>query len=105
MDDKILKLEIANYLAKLKKSYLSNPSYSEQDFKTDFSILNELAFQNILVSLFEIKPPSSKITSNEQLAQYLTTFSSQELNNISTSAIDEIFSGYLKASKFQDQYN
>ena len=94
--DNNLKLEISQRLYALKAEYMKDGKFSEADLQKDLDDLNSLVNMQALGKLFELKPPSEMLKSEEEIAQYIdANFDKEELRSVIYSAADEVFSGWL----------
>lgn len=97
MDDSTLKLELSRFMAKLKADYTKSGKYNTADFDHDMEQLNQLAFMQMITNLAQLKPPAGKLETEQQLNDYLKSFSQDELQKALNDAANEIFGGYMES--------
>lgn len=94
--DNVLKLEISQKLNALKAEYTNGGQFSQDDLQKDLDDLNNLVHIEVLDRMFDLKPPPAKLNSEKEVADYIdANFSKDEIQTITYSAAEEIFSGWL----------
>ena len=97
MDESTLKLELSRFMAKLKADYTNGGKFNSADFDQDMEQLNRVAFMQMITNLTKIKPPAGKLANEQQLGDYLKSFSQDELQNALDDAANTTFGGYTES--------
>ena len=97
MDENTLKLEISRFMAKLKADYTKSGKYQKADLDADLQDLNRLAFMHVVAKLTKLKPPAQKLQNEQQLGEYLKSFTEEQSQKAIETATEEVFGGYMQS--------
>lgn len=97
MDENTLRLEISRFMAKLKADYTKSGKYQKADLDADLQDLNRLAFMNVVAKLTMIKPPAQKLKNEQELGEYLKSFTEEQTQKVISEATEEVFGDYMQS--------